>query len=177
LRRHDGNDGGEQESKDNAPSVPGADRVHIFILSDRGRRRNGTGEKWGASHKPDVSTEIRTLIRNRRKTGIPDLDDDALNAANIDELRQVALLNAKPIAVARRSTRLYRVRSLAIRLYVLRRANGHCELAARRRLLSESTVPLGSQHREDARASTSIRMARNISKLAFLPLAPHGTCA
>jgi hypothetical protein len=76
---------------------------------------------------PEIGAQIRKLIQERRKTGIPDLDDGALAAANIDELRKAALLKARPFATRRERKTVYRVRSRAIHLYVLRRANGRCE--------------------------------------------------
>jgi hypothetical protein len=76
---------------------------------------------------PEVAAQVRKLIQQRRKTGIPDLDDVALAAANIDELRKAALLEARPFATRREHKTVYRVRSRAIHLYVLRRAKGRCE--------------------------------------------------
>lgn len=76
---------------------------------------------------PDVAEQIRSLIADRRKTGLPDLDDEALEAANIDELLRVALMRAQSVVTAKKRSVNYRSRALAIRLYVLRRANGHCE--------------------------------------------------
>jgi len=76
---------------------------------------------------PGVASRIEELIRERRRTDMPDLASHALEAANIDELRRVALLKATPVATVRSAERLYRARSYAIRLYVLRRANGRCE--------------------------------------------------
>lgn len=76
---------------------------------------------------PDIADPIRKLIRERRKTGIPDLDDEALAAANIDELRKAALLTARSSATRKEHRAVYRVRSRAIHLYVLRRAEGQCE--------------------------------------------------
>jgi 5-methylcytosine-specific restriction endonuclease McrA len=75
----------------------------------------------------EVARRILSLIAHRRRTRMPDLSEDALETANIDELRRVALLRAVPSASARKSVRLYRARSQAIRLYVLRRADGTCE--------------------------------------------------
>jgi HNH endonuclease len=75
----------------------------------------------------DLALRIRSLISQRRKTEIPDLTDEALESANIDELRVVALLaQKKSVSPSERKIR-YRARSIAIRLYVLRRANGRCE--------------------------------------------------
>jgi hypothetical protein len=75
----------------------------------------------------EIASQIRKLISERRKTGLPDLDDEALADANIDELRKAALLSARSSATQKERTLLYRVRSKAIHLYVLDRANGHCE--------------------------------------------------
>jgi 5-methylcytosine-specific restriction endonuclease McrA len=77
--------------------------------------------------RPEVARKVRSLVANRRRTRMPDLSAEALEAANIDELRRVALLRAARSVSARSSVRLYRARSQAIRLYVLRRANGSCE--------------------------------------------------
>lgn len=77
--------------------------------------------------KPEVARKIQSLVANRRRTRMPDLSPAALETANIDELRRVALLRATRSVPVRSSARLYRARSQAIRLYVLRRANGSCE--------------------------------------------------
>ena len=76
---------------------------------------------------PRVATQIRELIQERRRTRTPDLDDDALAAASIDELRAVAILKARPFLTPKKSTILYRARCEAIRRYVLCRASGFCE--------------------------------------------------
>jgi 5-methylcytosine-specific restriction endonuclease McrA len=75
----------------------------------------------------DSADRIRRLIRKRRTSGIPDLDDDALATSSLDELRAVALLSQRKFVTPRQRKILYRARSAAIRLYVLRRANGYCE--------------------------------------------------
>jgi 5-methylcytosine-specific restriction protein A len=75
----------------------------------------------------EVADEIRYLIRERRKTGLPDLDEVALEVASIHELRAAALLAARRVATKKERTVLYRVRSQAIHRYVLSRANGYCE--------------------------------------------------
>lgn len=74
-----------------------------------------------------VATKVRNLINNRRKTGIPDLDEETLSEANIAELRKVALIKAQNITTTKEQKILYRARSLAIKLYVLRRSRGICE--------------------------------------------------
>src|SRR5262249_16819018 len=78
---------------------------------------------------PDVATseKIRELIRSRRKTRTPDIDDDALAEANIDELRAVALLKALPSPTPRERRVWDRARSVAVARYVLLRARGICE--------------------------------------------------
>jgi HNH endonuclease len=76
---------------------------------------------------PEIAGQIRDLVRQRRKSGVPDLDDESLASANIDELRKAALLQAKPTATKKERKAVYRIRSRAIHLYVLRRANGRCE--------------------------------------------------
>jgi hypothetical protein len=96
-------------------------------------RRNIPDLKWAiyprsiTTPDPDISNKVRNLISSRRKTGIPDFDDDALREANIDELRKIALLNARRSVKAKEQKKLYRARSLAIKLYVLRRSKGFCE--------------------------------------------------
>jgi hypothetical protein len=74
-----------------------------------------------------IAEQVRELIRYRRKTGLPDLDDEALEEANIDELRKVAVMSSRVSAPTRSAKAVYRARSVAIRLYVLRRADGYCE--------------------------------------------------
>jgi hypothetical protein len=44
---------------------------------------------------PEVAVQVRALISMRRKTRLPDIDDDALDTGSIDELRRVALLSAR----------------------------------------------------------------------------------
>jgi 5-methylcytosine-specific restriction endonuclease McrA len=80
-----------------------------------------------ATPKIEVANQVRELISLRRKTGLPDLDEDALNNANIDELRKVALLKARPSMSAKQQKSLYRASSYAIKRYVLLRSNGYCE--------------------------------------------------
>jgi 5-methylcytosine-specific restriction endonuclease McrA len=75
----------------------------------------------------EIADRIRALISERRRTGIPDLDDAALSEANIDELRKVALLRAKRSATKKERKVIHRARSRAIHLYVLCRASGTCE--------------------------------------------------
>lgn len=76
---------------------------------------------------PEVAKRIRALVADRRRSRLPDLDDEALHEANIDELRRVAIMGAKLVAPRTKHEVYFRARSLAIHLYVLRRAEGHCE--------------------------------------------------
>lgn len=74
-----------------------------------------------------LAKHVRRLIEDRRRTGLPDLDANAVNGANIDELRVIALLEARPKSLGKSAKTVYRARSRAIRLYALRRAEGTCE--------------------------------------------------
>ncbi len=74
-----------------------------------------------------VAKKVRELIQRRRKTGLPDLDDDALAESNLEELRRVAMMGSRSSTSTRIGRVVYRARCLAIKLYVLRRADGHCE--------------------------------------------------
>lgn len=76
---------------------------------------------------PEIADEIRELIQDRRRNGIADLDEGLLPEANIDELRKSALLNARSAVTPKERKAVYRFRSRAIHLYVLRRADGRCE--------------------------------------------------
>jgi len=76
---------------------------------------------------PIEATRVQKLISERRKTGLPDLSDDALAESNIDELRRVALLSARSHVAAIARKTFVRARSRAIHLYVLARADGRCE--------------------------------------------------
>jgi hypothetical protein len=75
----------------------------------------------------NISLQILAMIKARRKTRVPDFDDAALAGANMDELRRVALLSARPTATQKERKVIYRARSRAIHLYVVSRANGRCE--------------------------------------------------
>jgi len=74
-----------------------------------------------------IAGQVRRLIAHRRKTGLPDLDEAALLACNLDELRAVALMKATAAAPKKVATAIYREREIAIRRYVLMRAAGTCE--------------------------------------------------
>jgi len=76
---------------------------------------------------PRLAERILRLVQRRRSTGLPDLDGKAMRAANRDELRALALLKARRRSIARSAKTVYRVRSRAIRLYILHRAEGRCE--------------------------------------------------
>jgi hypothetical protein len=75
----------------------------------------------------EVAGQVRRLIRERRKVGAQHLEETDLGEANLDELLTAALLKAQPRAPIQERTRRDRIRSQAIHLFVLRRANGKCE--------------------------------------------------
>lgn len=75
----------------------------------------------------EVSDRVKLLIEERRKTGLPDINDKALSVAGLDELRRVALMRASSTVSRRERKIIAHARSQAIRRYVLSRANGCCE--------------------------------------------------
>jgi hypothetical protein len=74
-----------------------------------------------------IAAQVMQLIVERRRTRVPDLSDEALETSNLLELRRLALLRSSAVAKMRSSRRIDRIRSRAIHLYVLRRADGECE--------------------------------------------------
>lgn len=96
-------------------------------------RRHVPGLTWSryprsiTTPDADVAAEVRQLIAKRRKHRLPDLDEDALAEANIDELRKVAELSSRSSVPGLSAKTVTRARSVAIKLYVLRRAAGQCE--------------------------------------------------
>jgi hypothetical protein len=74
-----------------------------------------------------VASQVRELIRNRRKFRGMELDERALENANLDELRRVAVSKSRLIVGTRRRSVITRMRAIAIKNYVLRRAAGKCE--------------------------------------------------
>jgi predicted HNH restriction endonuclease len=74
-----------------------------------------------------VAKQIRSLIEDRRKIGLPELSDKALDAANIDELRKVAFSSISKASKSKKRNITFRIRSNTIRRYVLCRAEGYCE--------------------------------------------------
>jgi HNH endonuclease len=80
-----------------------------------------------ATVEPRLANSLRRLISERRRTQRPDLDDDALESANLSELRRVALLSARGRLTPKERRTIQRARSRAIHLYVLARATGRCE--------------------------------------------------
>jgi hypothetical protein len=96
-------------------------------------RRGVPGLKWAnyprSITSPDrrVSGWIRKLIHKRRKFGLINLNYDFLNNANFEELRRAALMRARRRSPAKMRKTIYRMRSRAVYLYVLRRADGKCE--------------------------------------------------
>ena len=94
--------------------------------------------KWAnfprSIHTPTeaVAAATLSLIQHRRMVRIPDLDEKALLGANLDELRQVALMNARSRVPGVKVATIRRARSHAIHLYVLKRADGQCEACSAR---------------------------------------------
>ena len=127
----------EPKPRDDWPNRYGADLTDIELIepaiSLRAIIRHVPSLTWANYPRsittPDsnVAAQIRKLIQNRRTTQTPDLDEASLWGANIDELRHVALLSIKATAPAKERKTVFRARSIAIKLYVLRRANGKCE--------------------------------------------------
>ena len=73
-----------------------------------------------------IAERVRILIAKRRKGEI-EITDDFLSTANKYELRKVALLRSKGSLPQQERKAIYRARSIAIRKYVLLRADGLCE--------------------------------------------------
>lgn len=96
-------------------------------------RRKIPGLTWAIYPRsittPDanIAAKIRQIINHRRKTGLPDFDDEALIESNIDELRKVAVMKSTKNVTTREQKVIYRARSVAIKFYVLSRAAGACE--------------------------------------------------
>lgn len=76
---------------------------------------------------PDhVADQVRELIRLRRSTKLPELSEEALLEASLDELRSVALMKSAP-ARGVTTVRVQYLRAMAVKKYVLARAGGYCE--------------------------------------------------
>jgi HNH endonuclease len=75
----------------------------------------------------ELASQIHLLVRRRRETGLPDLDDKSLEGASLEELKAVALLSARAVIPGKRRSAIVRARSLAIRNYVLKLADGICQ--------------------------------------------------
>lgn len=76
---------------------------------------------------PRIEIRIAALIKQRRKAGLPRLDEKSLAVARLEELRRVAVLSSKAKVPGKNSQALTRSRSTAIKRYVLARAAGVCE--------------------------------------------------
>lgn len=99
---------------------------------------------------PGVAAQIRALIARRRKTGLPDLDDESLAAANMDESLRVALLSARSVVARTQQLTWHRARSRAIHRFVLLRAEGHCEACG---VIAPFQKPDGSAYLEPHHAT------------------------
>lgn len=76
---------------------------------------------------PDhVAEQLRQLIRHRRTTKLPELSEEALQEASLEELRSVALMKSAP-ARGITTVRVQYLRAVAVKKYVLARADGYCE--------------------------------------------------
>ena len=140
-------------------------------------RRHLPELKWGiyprsiVTPEPEVANQVRALIRERRKTGMPDLDDEALENANEEELWVAALLGAKrPVKGVRREV-IYRARSTAIHRLVLLLAKGHCEAcgAAAPFLRSDGSPYLEPHHTVGMAAKTHERPDHPHKGIALYP--------
>lgn len=74
----------------------------------------------------DVAQQIRDLVRRRRTTRLPELNDETIETASLEELRAVAMMRSGTTTAMSRET-IYRLRARAVRNYVLKRADGTCE--------------------------------------------------
>jgi hypothetical protein len=74
-----------------------------------------------------VAPAVRQLIAERRRTGLPDLDDHSLESASLAELRAVAVRSARKLPPTVTAQTIVRARCLAIAKYVQARAGGVCE--------------------------------------------------
>ncbi len=96
---------------------------------------------------PADAARIRRLVRDRRRLGVRNLRAADLELANLQELRALALLSSRDRLSAHTARARYRIRSAAIREYVLRRAAGRCEAcAARAPFLTADGAPYLEPH-------------------------------
>jgi 5-methylcytosine-specific restriction protein A len=70
---------------------------------------------------------VRELISRRRKFRGTELDERALDDANLEELRRIAVSKSRSTVGRRRGSVTTRMRAIAIKNYALRRAAGRCE--------------------------------------------------
>lgn len=75
----------------------------------------------------NLASGVRRLIKRRHLKGAADLDQTVIARSSLDELRALAMLNAKKSVPALRRMVNVRLRSRTVHLYVLRRAEGYCE--------------------------------------------------
>jgi hypothetical protein len=96
-------------------------------------RRQLPGFAWAVYPRhittPSVrqAEQLRRLVAHRRRTRLPSLDSASLRAAGLAELRAAAVLRSRSHLPELKRSTIIRIRSEAIRLYVLRRASGRCE--------------------------------------------------
>lgn len=75
----------------------------------------------------EIANEIKKLVQRRLKKDARDLVDSGLSNLNLGDLRKLAILKSRPSAPLKEQKIHYRIRTEAIRLYVLGRAKGICE--------------------------------------------------
>lgn len=80
-----------------------------------------------ATPAPELALSVHNLVRQRLKKWEPKLTLAALELASPEELRRIALLSSAQSVAPRERKTIYRIRSEAIRRYVLWRASGRCE--------------------------------------------------
>ena len=77
--------------------------------------------------KPTVAAKIRKLISARKRRSMSQVRLKDIDQKSLDELRLLAQMGARSKVPARAKSAVYRLRSAAIRHYVLKRAQGRCE--------------------------------------------------
>jgi len=121
------------------PNLAKSHHRALEITTDRGPLHRNRK----AAHSPGVTKWLSQVLHDevpspawtkpgahrsgRRPDGEIVVDDDFLKVASMDELRKVALLVAPESFQPKKREAIYRVRAKAVRLYVLKRANGRCE--------------------------------------------------
>lgn len=96
-------------------------------------KRHVGGFKWAnyprsiTTPLPVLADKIRKLIARHCKPMPFKADESRLDSMSIEQLRFLALMKARPSAPKKERIVVYRIRSKAIGLFVLKRAAGRCE--------------------------------------------------